>query len=188
MRRTANSGIYDQKRDAENELKEVRARVEKFEAHGLVEYLNFLEGKYEYAVIDKYRYEIIKLDEKFCSCDRVDLAAVSFRSTRNGQQKRNNGSLYIHQYSDDSGSNYKMKAFPTLDEAKEYLIGLVESGEVKPVNVNLGDLFGQKKCKYPITSPKIEAFIAEQKQKNDEYRQKEIDKKKKEITKLEAGN
>lgn len=172
IKKNSNAELYKEKKELENKIKELKEKVDKYEP--LIEYLNFLDGTYEYIVyVDvEYRWTrgIKKLDECACNCTKSNLASVSFRRTRYKNKKDNYG-LYLGEYSDDSGSKYKIKGFRTLDEAKDYFLKQIENEEIK---LDIGII---KECeKWDITCEKVKKFVEREEEENSRMLEREREK------------
>lgn len=136
MKSDANSKIREQHRTYTDQIKELKERGSKY--RGINEYLKFIDGEYEYFVFEACDYSnkvgIRRFDEAMCSGDKHELAAISYRAGNHHNKKYfNDGSLFLNQYSDDSGScKYKIRGFVTLDEAKSFFKSQIDSGDIKP--------------------------------------------------------
>ena len=180
----ANKQIKAEKGRLEDEIKALKARASAFK--GLSEYVNFLEGKYNYVVyIGEYKNGIEKLDEIMCSCTKSELAAVSFRSNRNKKWAKDfEGWLYVNEYSDDSGSNkYRIKGFATIDEAKLFFGESIVNGFIKSSNSHQVDRILAICDRYEISNVKIEKLRADRAEQIEVGKQKKIKDLKAELVK-----
>jgi hypothetical protein len=122
------------KRQLEKEINDIKAMSSKFK--GLEMMFNYLNGDIKYAVyVDpeySWRFGIIEIDKQFSNGEK-ELVAVSFRAKRQIEWRKTNFEMYLQQYSDSSGSKYKIEGFKTKEEALGRLISFID--EVKDRNI-----------------------------------------------------
>ena len=163
-----------EKREILDEIKKHKEKFKKIEI--LEEMYNYVTGEYKYFVGIENSYSklfgIIKSDACNSEHDKNSLASVSFRTKNNytGDIK-DVFKMYLGQYSDDSGSRGEIKGFRTLEEAKTYLVQLIESGKM-----TIDDYITREYTKWNLESPRVTEYIKINKEKTEEKRQNDIDK------------
>lgn len=159
------NNLYEERRKLQDDIKKLEKKALKYQ--GLKEYVEYLSDEIKYIVyLDSYKHSIQKFSMAMCHYNDSELASVSFRNNKYGKDKLT--AMYLSEYSDESGINYEIKGFKTLDEAKQFYLELVED------KMNSRRL---RECKiWSITSPKIKKY--EEVLKANEQAEKEKEKQK----------
>lgn len=180
--------IAKQKGEAQKEIEALKKKASDYQ--GLEMMFDYLSGELKYAVYTdmnySWRFGIIELDnaktdERYES-DR-ELVAVSFRSQKMKNQRKTDTQMYIHDYSDGSGSKYKIEGFRTKEEALERLFKVIEDKKESNIDQRIID-----ECdKIGIVHPKIEAAKVKNLEAIRERKLKDLEEAKNKVKALEAG-
>jgi len=180
--------ISRQKTEASKEIEALKKKVSSYQ--GLETMFDYLSGELKYAVYTDVNYswrfgiielDKVKTDERYES-DR-ELVAVSFRSQKIKSERKTDTQMYIHDYSDGSGSKYKIEGFRTKEEALERLFKVIEDKKESNIDQRVID-----ECdKIGIVHPRIEEAKKKIIESKKLLKLKELEEARNKVKALEAG-
>lgn len=173
--------LYNKKKELSEQLTVIEDKVKKYQP--LLDMYNYLEGEYQYFVYDtksQYRDVIHTFEEMKCDFNSDELKSMMLVHYRSNDQVKRKGhfQMRIGQYSDHSGSNTAIRPFKTLEDAKQFIVEQLDSGEmeVHRSSVMYFERYGIEHEKVTEMRKKVEEEKLQQKKKDKKRLELELEK------------